>query len=112
MTPSELTKVAEFLGLSDIAPLLPGTWEMSRKVRIIGMDEKTASRLWTDADLLLALLEKLAEKGHRPSLMDRRYVVPPLRRYTVLVSLNGSYSNAAGPTWLDAVVAAVLEVVK
>ena len=109
MTPSELAKVAEWLGVSiehnscchtAWLPYIASTPDYRRA--------------WSDADLTMALLEKLEEKGWRVALNDDGPDCGP-NRYWCEGTRYGEIELGiarAGPSWLDAVVAAVMEVVK
>ena len=105
MTPSELAKVAEFLGRK-IEYQLVGH---NRRARFVDSELGVWSAM-SDADLTMALLEKLAEKGLKPKLTD--YGDAYFGRYECSIAIKGWRTHKGGPTWLDAVVAAVLEVVK
>ena len=106
MTPSELAKVAEFLGRK-IEYQLVGH---NRRVRFVDSELGVWSAM-SDADLTMALLEKLAERGYEPAVCDRGTDYAPELRYEASWGL-GLNDQRCAHTWLDAVVAAVLEVVK
>jgi len=101
MTPSELAKVAEFLGFP---------WRVMN-FRLGGPRLCFQGLMAQDGVLLLALLEKLAERGYAPAICDRGTDYGAELRYEASWGV-GLNDQRCGPTWLDAVVAAVMEVVK
>ena len=105
MTPSELAKVAQWLG-----PYWGWNYNDDGRTVVWKFDDRRIS----DADLLLACLERLAEEGWRVELSDDGPERGPRRYWCEGTRYGETEIDVAqtGPTWLAAVLAAVLEVAK